>query len=96
MVGPAPPAAGRREERAWGASYPSVQHLLCLYTMKLAGVVVVLRSFQQKSKWGIAPPQHEIDLTASACAWRRNGMKVGGSNVLERELRQQGAPEARS
>lgn len=34
----------------------------CIYTTKLADVVVVLHAFQKKSKHGIATPKHEFDL----------------------------------
>lgn len=34
----------------------------CVYTTKLADVVVVLHAFQKKSKQGIATPKHEMDL----------------------------------
>jgi len=33
-----------------------------VYTVKFAGVVYVLHTFQKKSRKGIATPQHEIDL----------------------------------
>ena len=37
----------------------------CVYTTKLADVVVVLHAFQKKSKHGISTPQHEIELIHS-------------------------------
>ncbi|MHC5774681.1 type II toxin-antitoxin system RelE/ParE family toxin [Nostoc sp.] len=33
-----------------------------IYTVKFAGVVYLLHSFQKKSKHGIATPQQDIDL----------------------------------
>ncbi|MEH1958365.1 MAG: type II toxin-antitoxin system RelE/ParE family toxin [Nostoc sp.] len=33
-----------------------------MYTVKFAGVVYLLHSFQKKSKHGIATPQQDIDL----------------------------------
>jgi phage-related protein len=37
----------------------------CVYTTRLADVVVVLHAFQKKSKHGISTPQHEIELIQS-------------------------------
>ncbi|MFN0192038.1 MAG: type II toxin-antitoxin system RelE/ParE family toxin [Aestuariivirga sp.] len=37
----------------------------CVYTTKLADVVVVLHAFQKKSKRGISTPKHEMDLIQS-------------------------------
>lgn len=34
----------------------------CVYTTKLADVIVELHAFQKKSKHGIATPKHEMDL----------------------------------
>ena len=40
----------------WGDTYRAV------YTVKLAGTIYVLHTFQKKSKKGIATPKYELDL----------------------------------